>query len=167
VLFDNSSSNGSFDVSVNSSSGAGASQSDLNLLRAGQLTSASTTSVPINIVPEELGKDTWSTTASLLSSVAQAPAPFTLNYYLYGCGGYTGSSTAIVQRFDDTNLYWLARQSMTNARYFAGSFAIGSFGYVVGGQTGGNAGLTFNEQYSDTLNTWVSKAAMTAATNSF
>lgn len=168
ALMDNSSANGSFDISVNSTGGGGASTSDLNLLKAGQVNSFSALSVPLSFNPEEIGANVWLSSAPVLSSINQAPAPFTLNYYMYAAGGFGGGASAVVSRFDDTNTYWMARTSMTNARYFAGSFAQGAFGYVVGGQTGSNAGLSFNEQYNDATNLWASKATLiNPSTNAF
>lgn len=169
VLFDNSSSNGSFDISVNSSSGGGASQADLNLLRTGQLNSASPTSVLIKINSEELGSNAWTSKSFNPNAITQQSNGFSFNGFGYNFAGANGGGTGIQTnaRFDDTNNYWLVRGNLNTGSFGAATFQGGGYGYICGGSnntgTFGAISPGRTEQYNDSLNSWATKTALPTA----
>lgn len=153
VLFDKSTSNGTFDISVNSASGGGASQSDLNLLRAGQLSSFSQTSMALAVNPEDLGGDYWTSKAPDLV-VRRYVGGLAHNQYGYVWQGSTGAGTN--NRYDDTNNYWLSRATIPYANNFPGSFSLNGFAFIAGG----DSFVTSVYSYNDGTDAWTAVTGM-------
>lgn len=168
---DNSTSAGTWDISVEASVSAGGSLSGADKLSASaalanqEYVDSQVETHRLAFNPEEVGGNFWLARPALAATTNQDPAPLTLGGYLYSCGGHitAGANLTTVTRYDDSNNYWLARTSMSNARYLAASWAISGFGFVVGGIQAGNNGVTFNERYTDSTDTWTSKASITTA----
>lgn len=158
VLFDNGTSNGSFDISTSSSSGGGASAADLQTLRAGQLSGYSLTSDQIQFNPEEISADVWVQKTSMATSVDRNPQ-FVLHGHLYNIGGQTNIST--VERYNDSDNFWLTRTSVSASQgELSATFTLGEFGYSAGGNS---AGSNLTSKYNDALDSWSAVATLPAS----
>lgn len=147
---------GVFDITVASASG-GISPEELaqiNTLKAGNF---SATSRKMQLLPESVGANYYLTKSNFLTARSY-PAGLTLNGYGFLVGGFIGSYTSVVDRYDDEANINITRTNVTAGSVWPGSFSIGDYGYVVAGSTSVNSYSNDNYRYDNSLNAWTSRA---------
>jgi len=171
-LSDNSTAAGAWDATVESSSGGG-SATLTSLEKIGALSAlagsfyqdAQTDAVMLQINPEEIGGNFW-TTKTPLSSVRRYVGSFTLGGFIYSLGGENPVSTKVttVERYNDDSNTVLARTALTTATTQIGGFAL-TLGYASGGFQASQTAVV--QAYDDVLDSWSAKAALPATRASY
>lgn len=111
----------------------------------------------VRVNPEEMGANVWVQKNSLGTAQARNSA-MSFNGFLYNVAG---QSNSIVERYDDTNNFWLVRSSITGSQGSGkpGCFDIGGIGYAAGGDNG----TAVSSKYTDTTDVWATIASLPAA----
>lgn len=159
---DISTSAGTWDVSNEAASGGGASLTAADQLAAVAALSAqnyqdsSNIAIKVEVNPEDVSGNYWLQKASL-NTGQYRNAAFTLNGFGYQAGG---QSSALVERYDDVNNFWLSRSSLASANQgdLPATFDLNGFGY----QAGGNF-ITTTAKYTDSTDSWATVGALPVA----
>src|SRR5581483_10563522 len=166
LVFDNSTALGDWDISNEAvSGGTSLSASDklsaISALGGSNYQDTENTTTKFIFNPEEVGTDVWISRLGLTQARYYVNG-FDLNGYGYVNGGYTSGPTkqSTVERYDDTNNYYINRASMGSVRAHAGDFSVGGFGFAVGDDTS----ITSGEKYTDSTNAWAAIAAFAVGT---
>lgn len=159
-LADNSSSNGTYDITVVASGGNGVSATDAAQLGAVGAKGHSETSKILKFNPEEIGGNFWRTRIPV--SVAKCwPTNWTQNGFVYSAFGVNNSSinTLTNERYDIDNNYFLSRGSGITAANARAPFVLENLGYAING----DPSIDAVERYSDVTNSWTARAAIGTA----
>jgi len=168
---DNSTAAGAWDATVESSGGGSVTLTSLEKLGALSALAGSfyqdsqTDAVTLQINPEEIGGNFW-TTKTPLSSVRRYTGSFTLGGFIYSLGGENPVSTKVttVERYNDDSNAVLARTALTTATTQVGGFAL-TLGYASGGFQASQTAVV--QAYDDVLDSWSAKAALPATRASY
>lgn len=108
----------------------------------------------LKISVNEMGGNFWLTRSGLGTAQYRNPA-FTLNGYAYNAGG---QSSLVVERYDDSNNFWLVRASLPSGSDDTGAtFDLGGFGFKAGGSTAYNSNVV---KYTDSTNAWAAVSSL-------
>lgn len=157
-LTDNSTSNGSFDITV-AGSGEGLASGDEAQIEALQPKSFSPTSEKVYYNGETVAGNYWISKSPFLTARSY-PGGFALDGFGYLIGGFTGSTVSINERYDDDNNFTLARANITNATLWPAAFVLGSYGYVAAGSGTVTPYITDNFRYDAVTNTWAARGLL-------
>lgn len=166
-LTDNSTSTGSWDITVEAGTTITFGNADLAVLAAGlsdtKYQDSQTESNIIKVLPEEIGGNYWLTKPSVPNGRRYAGS-FSINGHAYLAGGQVVGPTtsAIVERYTDDSNFWISRQSLPAARDFLAGYANASNGYLFGGSVSGS-NVDSILSYGDSLNAWTTKSGTLAS----
>lgn len=163
-LVDNSTSDGSWDITNEASSGGSvvtlSSPEKLSALAALSSTyyeDSETSTNLIKVTAEEIAGDFWLTKAPLPAS-RTAMDQFSMNGYLYIMGGLANVPDNTTVRFDESNNFWISRGNLPFTSQYGLGAVTTSFGYCAAGFAPNQTNLF--AKYNDSSNVWSSVAPM-------